>query len=160
MGNVQAIGVFLEELLFADTVRCPQQRDRPLLEVRQDPRGDVQIILRQFSLLHAADTVDDPIGVGDRHAIDLGRAGLAATLGFWRRGLYWQGLLANNLVGRHIGRPAQENGLPHLVIAGPFSELDLAGQVRLDPLHTGSLHTVEWQRQWRRLALLRAQLRV
>jgi len=158
VGDLQVIGVFLKEQFFADTVRCPQQRDRAQLEVRQDPRGDIQVILRQLGLLHAADTVDDPLGVGDRHPVDFGGTGFFATLGFWCGGLYRQGLLPNHFVGGRMGRQAEENSLPHLAIAGPLSELDLTGQGRLDPLHAASLRTVERLSQWRGLALLGTQL--
>ncbi len=135
--------VLLIEALTLRSFRAAHDRDRAIREVRQEPRGDLRVVLGDHQFRHVRVREHDAIGVRDRHVRD-GRhriprtrsphagPGRVCPLAHARGGPH---PLALHLGLRLVFAQALERGLPHEPIAGPFRERDFGDEAGLDPLY-------------------------
>ncbi|MRR11136.1 hypothetical protein EG835_01290, partial [bacterium] len=64
------LGVLLVEALAVGALGAANQHERPVLEVRQDPRRDLLVVLRELPLHHADAAEQHLVGMREPHARD------------------------------------------------------------------------------------------
>ena len=69
-GDLQLVGVLLEEELALDAGGRAHQRDRPAREVRQHVIGDAVVVAHEVELGRLARAIDDALGVADLEPVD------------------------------------------------------------------------------------------
>ena len=126
-GRRRLAQVLLEEALARDAVGMPVQRLGPVLEVGEDPLRHPPVIFDQVSLGVPLPGPEDLVEMGQLRAGPEFRR-LEGPPGSARPA-------PHDLPGALVLPQPQENGLPHEPLGGPFAELDLADQARLDPGH-------------------------
>ena len=128
--QVEVGDMLLKEQLATQAVRRTHQRHRAILEVRQDQRRDMRVVLGHIQFAGVAAGIDDALRVSQVQVAAAVLAGVA---------LAGHGALQIDVAGRFVIAQAVEHRMADHALAGHPGKTHFGQQLRFEPVHSARL---------------------